>query len=43
MAEAFAGYGVLENSGEFSGLASGEAIERMSVTCRGRPASATPP
>ena len=31
MTEAFAGYGVLENSGQFSGLASREAIERMSA------------
>ena len=31
MAEAFAGYGVVENSGEFSGLASREAVERMSA------------
>ena len=30
MTEAFAGYGVLENSGQFSGLTSREAIERMS-------------
>ena len=31
MTEAFAGYGVLENSGQFSGLASREAIDRMSA------------
>ncbi len=31
MSEAFAGYGVVENSGQFSGLASHEAIERMSA------------
>ncbi len=31
MSEAFAGYGVVERSGEFSGLASDEAIERMSA------------
>ena len=30
MTEAFAGYGVVENSGQFSGLASEAAIERMS-------------
>ncbi len=30
MTEAFAGYGVVENSGQFSGLTSQEAIERMS-------------
>ena len=31
MEEAFAGYGVLENSGHFSGLSSRDAIERMSA------------
>ena len=31
MSEAFAGYGILENSGRFSGLPSREAIERMSA------------
>ncbi|MYC67805.1 MAG: leucine--tRNA ligase [Acidobacteriia bacterium] len=31
MTEAFAGYGILENSGQFSGLPSQEAIERMSA------------
>ena len=31
MTEAFAGYGILENSGRFSGLTSQEAIERMSA------------
>ena len=30
MSEAFAGYGVVENSGPFSGLSSADAIERMS-------------
>ena len=31
MTEAFAGYGILENSAQFSGLPSREAIERMSA------------
>ena len=31
MSEAFTGYGVVENSRQFSGLPSGEAIERMST------------
>ncbi len=31
MSEAFAGYGVVENSGDFSGLSSKQAIERMTA------------